>query len=123
MIVVRCLKRNKRTLYLCTCYQDNNITLYNEPIALDTNYQTTNSDGDLIALGEDYPMFIRIKTDFTQKDMFHSGDRVYVKDSPNTVDFDGLCEDADYEVESEPIESLNQIEVMLKRLSGKNQWK
>ena len=50
---MRCLKRNKRIIYLCNRYQDGKIVRYNPPIELAINYQATNSDGDLIALGLD----------------------------------------------------------------------
>ena len=115
---MRCLKRNKRTLYLCTEYQDGNISKFNPPIALSLNYQATNSEGDLVALGMDYPKYVRIKTDLEYANIFHAKDRVYIKVVPSKT-FDVLCKDADYEVDSEPIVSLNVVEVTLKRLSGK----
>ena len=116
---MRCLLRNKRTLYLCTRYQDGNIAKFNEPETIDINYQPTNSDGDLIALGLDFPMYMRIKADLQMGTKFHAKDRVYINKKPNSEDFDVLCKDADYEVMSEPIISLNSVEIDLKKLSGK----
>lgn len=116
---MRCLKRNKRTLYLCTEYQDGEISKYKEPIKIELNYQATNSESDLIALGLDYPKYLRIKADIKYKDLFHAKDRVYIKSKPS-VPFDVLCKDADYEVDSDPIDSLNVVEISLTRLSGKN---
>ena len=133
---MRCLKRNKRTIYLCTEYQDGDIAKYNEPQKIKVNYQATNSDGDLIALGLDYPKYMRIKADLKYDGVFHPKDRVYIKASPIstrtvTVDnngvsetrteeyFDNLCKNADYEVDSDPRVSLNVVEITLKRLSGK----
>lgn len=115
---MRCLKRNKRTLYLCTEYQDGNISKFNPPVTLNINYQATNSEGDLVALGMDYSKYIRIKTDIKYANMFHAKDRVYINVIP-AKPFDVLCKDADYEVDSEPIVSLNVVEVTLKRLSGR----
>lgn len=115
---MRCLARNKRKLYLCKEYQENNLSKYHEPIALMLNYQATNSEGDLIALGMDYPMYVRIKTDMQYANMFKAGDRVYISIKPSEP-FDPLCKDADYEVDSDPIVSLNIVEVTLKKLSGK----
>ena len=116
---MRCLKRNKRLLYLCTEYQDGNIRKFNEPQEIKINYQVTNTDGDLIALGLDYPKYIRIKADLIYKNIFHPKDRIYIKNVPNEDEFNVLCKDADYEVDTDPIVSLNYVEVRLKRLSGK----
>ena len=116
---MRCLERNKRVLYVCKQYQDGMLTKYEAPIELYVNHQVTNSEGDLIALGMEYPMYVRIKTDLEMYSKFHAGDRVYINIEP-TEPFDGLCKDANYEVDSEPIASLNVIEVTLKRLSGRN---
>jgi hypothetical protein len=115
---MRSMRRNKRKLYLCNRYQEGLITKYGEPIELDVNYQATNSEGDLIALGLDFPMYIRIKTDLQVGMMFNANDRVYIIKQPS-ADFDGLCKDADYEVDSDPILSLNSVEITLKKLSGK----
>ena len=134
---MRCLKRNKRPLYLCTVYEDNDIAKFHSPIELKMNYQATNSDGDLIALGLDFPKYIRIKADLKYDGVFHPKDRVYIKASPISTRtvvevglngeeethteeyFDVLCKDADYEVDSDPRVSLNIVEITLKRLSGK----
>lgn len=115
---MRCLRRNKRLLYLCNRYQDGNIEKFREPIPIYINYQATNSDGDLIMLGLDFPMYMRIKCDVNNGVLFHAKDRVYIKNIPNE-NFDILCKDADYEVTSDPIVSLNSVEINLKKLSGK----
>lgn len=115
---MRCLERNKRTLFVCEHYQDEYIVKFKEPKEVKLNYQATNSEGDLIALGMDFPMYIRIKADLTDKDIFHAEDRVYITRKPEEP-FDILCKDADYEVDSDPIVSLNSVEITLKKLSGK----
>lgn len=116
---MRCLKRNKRNVYLFEAYQDGNIMKFRNPQEIKVNYQATNSDGDLVALGLDFPKYIRIKADLKYANTFHPKDRVYIKNQPNMLDFDALCKDADYEVDSDPIVSLNVVEITLKRLSGK----
>lgn len=116
---MRCLKRNKRSLYLCVAYQDEDIMKFKSPVEIKVNYQATNSDGDLIALGLDFPKYMRIKADLKYANTFHPKDRVYIKNIPNTTYFNGLCKDADYEVDSDPRVSLNVVEITLKRLSGK----
>ena len=116
---MRCLKRNKRNLYLCSRYRDGKIEKFNSPIQMDINYQATNSEGDLIMLGLDFPMYMRIKADLEYASVFHAKDRIYINNEPNEETFDGLCKDADYEVTSDPIVSLNSVEINLKKLSGK----
>ena len=114
---MRNLRRNKRRLYLCQKYQDGLLNKYKEPIELYRNYLPTNSDGDLISIGMEYPMYLRIKTTIDDKDLFHPKDRVYVyKNIP--YEHDVLCKDADYEVYKEPMLFINGIEIMLKRLSS-----
>lgn len=115
---MRCMKRNKRQLYVCSKYEENGIVKFNYPQVLKMNYQVTNSDGDLIALGMNYPMYIRIKTDLKYKDFFKAKYRLYVGIEPSEP-FNPLCKDANYEVESEPIVSNNVVEIVLKKLSGK----
>lgn len=115
---MRCLARNKRKLFVCNEYQENEISKFKRPIEVLVNYQATNSEGDLIALGMDFPMYVRIKTDIIHKNIFHAGDRVYINSKPSDP-FDELCKDADYEVNSDPIVSLNVVEITLKKLSGK----
>lgn len=110
------LRRNRRKIYLCQKYQDGMLTKFHEPICLHENYEPTNSDGDLIAIGMEYPMYLRIKTSARKKDLFHPKDRLYIyNNTPYTHDV--LCEDADYEVYKEPLVFINEMEIMLKRLS------
>lgn len=130
---MRCLKRNKRTLYLCEEYEDDGIAKYHDPQKIKINYQATNSDGDLIALGLDFPKYIRIKADLKYVNVFHPKDRVYITTVPTPITtttlvdgvevreshYDPLCKDAEYEVDSDPRVSLNVVEITLKRLSGK----
>lgn len=114
---MRNLRRNKKLLYLCQKYKDDLLIKYKEPIPLYMNYEPTNSSGDLISLGMSYPMYLRIKTDISNKDTFHPKDRLYIyKDKPEKHDV--LCKDADYEVYKEPMTYINEVEVMLKRLSS-----
>ena len=115
---MRCLARNKRKLYLCQEYQDGQISKFKSPVPIKTNYNFTNSEGDLIALGMDFPMYIRIKTDKTQEGIFKAGDRLYIGIEP-PKEYDPLCKQANYEVDSDPSVSLNFVEVTLKKLSGK----
>ncbi len=113
---MRNLRRNKRPLYLCKKYKDGLLDKYQDPIKIYENYIPTNSEGDLISIGMDYPMYLRIKTNINEKDLFHPKDRLYVyKELPLN---DPLCKEADYEVYKKPMIYINEVEVMLKRLSS-----
>ena len=114
------LRRNKRKLYLCTKYIDGNKIFYHEPIKLYVNYLPTNSEGELISLGLEYPMYLKIKTSIREKNLFHPKDKLYVYKEP-PENHDKLCENADYEVYKEPLLFINEYEVMLKRLSDDNE--
>lgn len=117
---MRTLKRNKRKLYLCEQITDGNLIKYDKPKVIYENYVPTNSDGDLISLGLEYPMYLRIKTNIAEKNLFHPKDRLYVYKEPPT-EYDDLCETADYEVNKEPSLFINEMEVMLRRLSDDNE--
>lgn len=125
---MRTQRRNKKLIYVCQKYQAGNITKYNPPIPIYENYAPTNSESDLLAMGMDYPKRLRIKTDdkillagkwIDRMEVYHEGDRVYVYVTP-PKEHDVLCKDADYEVETKPIETINQLEVMLFNRNGKN---
>lgn len=112
------LLRNKRDLYLCKAYIENNITKYKEPELINTNYQPTNSDGEIIALGLEYSEYLRIKDNISIGQKFNNGDKCYVFVKP-PAEHDALCKNADFIVSGEPLLTLNEGEVTLKRLTGK----
>lgn len=113
---MRTLLRNKRKIYLCQKNIEGNLVKFKEPIPLMENYIPTNSDGDLIGIGITYPKYLRIKTDISEKDLFHAKDRLYVyKEPPEKHDV--LCKTADYEVYKKPSLFINEMEIMLYRLS------
>lgn len=114
---MRNLRRNKRKLYLCQKYIDNNIDKYREPVLIHENYLPTNSEGDLISIGMDYPMYLRMKPEISEKDLFHEGDRFYVFTEPPET-HDVMCKNADYEIYKKPMIHLESMEIMLKRRSG-----
>ena len=126
---MRTQRRNKRQIYICHKYIDGDIIKYREPIPIKENYNSTTEQADIIAMGMDYPNRLRIKTDrrvcingewMERKDLYHIGDRVYVFTTPPET-HDPLCKNADYEVEIEPElgVSINQLDILLLRLSGK----
>lgn len=112
------LLRNKRKLYVCTKTETNGIKKYSEPIELYENYRITNSTSDLTTFGLEAYQMMRIRTDKEHAQYYHIGDRVYINVTPPVV-YDDMCKDADYEVYKDPVLTLNQLEVILKRRSGK----
>jgi len=126
---MRTQRRNKRQIYICHRYEDNGLIKFREPIPIKENYNSTTEQADIIAMGMDYPNRLRIKTDrrvringewMERKNLYHIGDRVYVFTTPPET-HDPLCKNADYEVEIEPElgVSINQLDILLLRLSGK----
>lgn len=125
---MRTQERNKKLIYLCHKYVENGIEKFAKPIPIKENYSATNSESDLIAMGMEYPKYLRIKSDIrvcingkwqNRRDLYKPGDKVYVYVKPPEK-HDVLCKTADYEVDTKPVETLNQLEVMLLNLSGKN---
>ena len=112
------LLRNKRKLFLCKIYIENNITKYKEPELIETNYQPTNSDGEIIALGSEYSEYLRIKDSISIGKKFNNRDKCYVFVEPPS-ETDALGKNADFIVSGEPLLTLNECEVTLKRLTGK----
>lgn len=116
------LKRNKRFFYLCKKYIDpeTNVTKYKEPHKVFLNYQPTNSDSQVLALGTDFSKYLKVTGTAEELSVFSNKDRCYVyKKVP--LNFDGMCDDADYEVDGSPITNLNEGELMLKKLSGEDE--
>lgn len=115
---MRNLRRNKRKLYLCQKYiDDNNNDRFREPILIYENYLPTNSEGDLIAIGMDYPMYLRMKPEISKQNLFHEGDRFYIYTKP-PKEHDPICKNADYEMYKKPMIHIDSMEIMLKRRSG-----
>ena len=115
------LQRNKNPLYLCKKYVDEqtNITKFKKPkSAISINWQPISSDSQVLGLGVEYSKYIRIKGTKDECSVFNNKDRVFVYKKPDLNNFDEMCNDADYEVEGSPVITLNDGEVMLKRLSG-----
>lgn len=112
------LKRNKRGFYLCNKIL--NSTQFGKPIYCNLNYQPTNSVGERITLGEDYSMYLKIKCTPKEASVFNNGDKCYIYKTPPEI-HDPLCRDADYIVDGNPINTINQSEIKLRKLSGKNE--
>ncbi len=115
------LLRNKRPLYLCKKFVDSetNVTKFERPTkAIHINWQPISSDGESFVFGVEYSKYIRIKGNKDECLQFNNKDRVYVYKEPDLTNFDYMCRDADYEVDGSPLITLNDGELLLKRLSS-----
>lgn len=113
------LRRNKRVFYWCKRYIDSetNVTKYKKPVKMNLNYQPTNSDSQVLALGTEYSKYLKVTGTAEQIRKFRNKDRCYVYISPPRS-YNEMCDDADYEVSGDPLITLNEGELMLKKLSG-----
>lgn len=113
------LHRNKRTLYICNVYQDEKLKKYKEPIKIKENWQHIDAEAEFKNIGLEVYDYIQIKTDKSHSHYYHLGDRLYINVEP-PEEHDVMCKTADYEVYNDPILSLNECKVVLKKLSGRN---
>lgn len=109
------LVRNKRYFYLCKKNIDD--VKFGKPIKKFLNFQPTNSVGDMLSLGEEYSMHLKIKCTPKEAKDFHDKDRCYIYTKPSKP-YNTLCDDADYEVNGNPLITLNEAEINLIKLSG-----
>lgn len=117
------LMRNKRDLYLCERYVDEEyqVIKFKTPVKLTVDWQPISTDSQVLSLGTEYSKYIRIKGKISETSRFNYKDRVYVYEKPDFNNFNVMGEDADYEVINAPVNMLNDGEVLLKKLSGENE--
>lgn len=117
------LLRNKRPLYLCKKYIDETVGVikYKDPKKILIDWQPISSDSQVMVVGSEYSEYIRIKGTAKEVSEFNDKDRIYIYNIPKKEEFDNMCNDAEYEVKGNPIITLNDGELMLKKLSGKDE--
>lgn len=115
---MRTLTRNKRLLYLCKKYTDeDNIVKYKEPIPVKVNYEPMSASSQMFTFGIHYAENLQAILDLKDGKKFSEGDKCYINVKPPKV-HDNLCEDADYIVSVIPQDSLNNVKINFLRLSG-----
>lgn len=107
------MTRNKRTIYLCK-KQENSLQ-FAQPIAIKVNYRPTYSSNDALALGNNYSLYATIKCTPKVAKNFSFNDRIYIN---KPQEFDPSCNDADFYVYGEPLVTLNEAEITIRKLSG-----
>ena len=109
------LKRNKRSVYVCESYDQDDVTIFRAPKELKVNFEPLSTAETLEGFGLEYRDFLKIKCDSEYSNLFKTGNKCYVHVKPPKV-VDELCKECDYVVYSEPSIFLDSIEVLLKRL-------
>ena len=112
---MRTLKRNKREIYLCKAYDDNGITKFKEPKLVKLNYNSTASQVVALNFADYYSENLQAVVDIEIGKLFTQGDRCYIYKKP-PKEYDILCKDADYIVNTIPEASLNSVKINFKRL-------
>lgn len=114
------IKRQKKYFYWCKRYIDEktNVTKFKKPKLVYLDYEPTNSDAQVLALGTEYSKYLSVVGNNEDIKKFSNKDRCYIRVKPDLKNFNGLCNDADFEVSGDPSETENGISLMLKKLSG-----
>ena len=118
---MKTLHRNKRKITICKLLGPNEkqVRTYDKPIVLLENWQVINASSEFKSVGQEVYDSVRIKTSADHAKYYHFGDRAYI-DIEAPEEYDMYCETADYEVVADPIVTLNECNVLLKKLSGRN---
>jgi hypothetical protein len=113
------LKRNKRWLYLCNQYIENDRKFFDKPQKIKVNYQpiADKDMGQILAVGPEYTnrLIVYMRPEVAKK--FHNFDRCYVFIDPPTK-HDKTCQNADFYVDGHPTRYLNESTVHLQRMTG-----
>lgn len=108
------LKRNERKIYLCKKIVVDEIDKYSEPLPIYCNYQPIDSNGELLSVGLDESMYLKVTYSKNLNFKFENGDRCYIfVDKPET--YDPLCKGYDFVVSGNPKDYVNNYQVTLIR--------
>ena len=107
------MTRNKREIYLCKKKQ--NSLEFEEPIKIKVNYRPTYTSSDALTLGNNYNFYQTITCTPKEAKKFSYNDRIYINAPEN---FDSTCNDADYYVYGNPLITLNEAEITIRKLNG-----
>ena len=107
------MTRNKRAIYLCKKIE--NSLEFESPIKIKVNYRPTYTSSDVLSLGSNYSLYQTIKCTPKVAENFSYNDRIYMKEPEK---FNSSCNDADYYVYGNPLVTLNEAEIPIRKLSG-----
>lgn len=111
------LLRNRRDIKYCEMYLDNGIEKFKEPVPVKLNFEPTNSDSQVFAYGNVYPLYLKAVINNNMEIKFKPGDKCYIYNNA-PIKHDILCKNADYIVDNESLKSLNFTEVRFRRLTS-----
>lgn len=113
------LKRNKRAIYLCKQKESNGRIIFDKPKKFKVNYQPVSdkSYAQILATGPEYihRLIVYMKPKIAKE--FHNLDRCYVFVNP-PKDYDITCGKADYYVDGNPTNYINESTVHFQRMTG-----
>lgn len=113
------LLRNKRVMYICNKKIEDGRTFYEKPKKIKVNYQpiSDKSEGEIIAVGENYinRLILYMRPKLARE--FHNFDRCYVFVEP-PKEHDRTCSEADFYVDGTPSRYINESTVHLQRMTG-----
>lgn len=98
---------------------DGKLKKYSEPIELYENWRLNGPVATFGSSGMDSYNYIIVKTSKAHAGYYHLGDRAYILVEPPKV-YDEMCKTADYEVCLDPKTSINECEIVFKRISGRS---
>lgn len=99
--------------------RDGKLKKYSEPITLRENWRHNGAVATFGSSGMDSYDYIIVKTSIDHAEYYHLGDRAYILVEP-PEEHDEMCKTADYEVCLDPKPTLNECEVVFKRISGRS---
>lgn len=107
---------HRRVVHLASHRVENNVHVFDNPVALLVDCMPTNSESDVLALGINHKNYQRIITDVRTGKLFKELDKVWVDVAPPDT-HDKLAKTADYFVYS-VMTKLRTTQVLLKRANA-----
>ena len=106
------LERNKKPLYYCERYIENDVELFRPPVVRYLNFKSISGEAMLTTGGEVNKKDLVGKI-YVGEPQYFENDRCYIYKTPPEI-FDPLCSDADYRVTA-VLPVKNVVEVLLER--------
>lgn len=107
------LERNKKPVYYCKRYIENDLEMFKPPTLIYLNYKSVSGEASLTTGGEVNTKNLIAKA---VNGDFSENDRCYMNVSP-PKEYDPFCSKADYRVVS-VLKSHRVTEIILERLAG-----
>lgn len=118
MAIRNILSRNKQDIWLC---KKTSKTTWAEPKKYKLNIMRVTSDGEIVAFGSTFPENLICVCPKNISKIFSDGDRVYYNKTPPKIhnNLQNSKDDANFQVNQLPLESINTCEIRLQYLKGR----